>query len=927
MTFEILYENYQITIYYCKNDEENEGNTTNRNDSIKINILDMDTMYKYETKINSYEDLDKLPEFMQNLEVISNMICSALEKKSNSVKCSLIKDDGKIIFDMVYQAEFFKIPFKIPVLVEPESDNIIFEKKMQILQVQNNKLERSINDFKKNLQKDVDLLKTQLENVIFLPSCDRPIPILIKELTLNSSMFGNIETQGCSFKLKCTENRDTWHQHILSLAVSLYPVDQKLEMDRDIETDEITEMFPIVIPNSNSVKRTKSLSAMMSRTKSFITGRPNRSQTKTTDICTLQRNMTAQQLLDSWNEDPSQSLMSMYIRLVNTIKLGNEDITDSAVYTLVIRMERDIRDHIEDMVYLMRYDDAMLIDILTICQMEQAQHPTERLLTHSYDNWIEWRKQDVQSDGIQRIVSLKQRNSIHHSMWYKTFALILDGIIVSTRPLKEAKSLNKCWKAIDDIMSDIDYLNNYIDSKFPPNCTTTNIEDTFCDNPSCLLPPYYHVIYFYVEQCFRRMAMILIDKLDSTEIELRDVLTAVSRIKAFMVKMDKLRSDNKMDNGLCSGQTIIAALGRRQDMLIKRYTDNLAVKWLVWVYNVVQIEATKREYFMMDGIPKVHCVQDLFTMFNVLDSRALSTSTKMFDGVYQLIGKTIDMFLVLMEADIHCNGRHFEDEYFCAVINAMGNIIDTLKRYKWKMRWKVSNFSLKNDVIFTKEETNWIDVDFESRIRRFRNWTKQTAVLLVNNIVEDVLRSNVFDVLFATQYFKKEKGFDVTIMVKTLKEYLQDFSVWIEEEWVVQKVRLSVMEIICDEYIRALIRESPSEGISSMANHIYIDVEILNAYFGDKSVFPDEMFQEAWKAKYRYLESIHEGLVTEDELIFMIYSKRLKEDDLYGRRLLQMIEEKRKLFRIANLYNLMMFFMGYFWWESSETKIPADLIV
>ena len=160
-----------------------------------------------------------------------------------------------------------------------------------------------------------------------------------------------------------------------------------------------------------------------------------------------------------------------------------------------------------------------------------------------------------------------------------------------------------------------------------------------------------------------------------------------------------------------------------------------------------------------------------------------------------------------------------------------------------------------------------------------------------------------------------------------MKEYLQDFSVWIEEEWVVQKVRLSVMEIICDEYIRALIRESPSEGISSMANHIYIVVEILNAYFGDKSVFPDEMFQEAWKAKYRYLESIHEGLVTEDELIFMIYSKRLKEDDLYGRRLLQMIEEKRKLFRIANLYNLMMFFMGYFWWESSETKIPADLIV
>ena len=209
MTFEILYENYQITIYYCKNEEENEeeknneeneGNTTNGNDSLKINILDMDTMYKYETKINSYEDLDKLPEFMQNLEVISNMICSALKKKSNSVKCHLIKEDDKIILDMIYQAEFFKIPFKIPVLIEPESDNIVFERKMRILQVQNQKLEKTINDFKTNLQKDVDLLKTQLGNVIFLPSCNRPIPIWIKELTLKSKK--SVFDEDMSIKLR-----------------------------------------------------------------------------------------------------------------------------------------------------------------------------------------------------------------------------------------------------------------------------------------------------------------------------------------------------------------------------------------------------------------------------------------------------------------------------------------------------------------------------------------------------------------------------------------------------------------------------------------------------------------------------------------------------------------------------------------------------
>ena len=188
MAFETIYENYQITINYFVEELQNEGKqTTNGNDTIKINILDMDTMYKYETKINSYEDLDKLPEFMQNLEVISNMICSALKGNNKTVKCFLIKENDKIILDMAYKADFFKIPFKIPVPVEPESDNIIFERKMRILQVQNQKLEKTINDFKTNLQKDVDLLKTQLGNVIFFPSCDRPIPIWIKELTLQTN--------------------------------------------------------------------------------------------------------------------------------------------------------------------------------------------------------------------------------------------------------------------------------------------------------------------------------------------------------------------------------------------------------------------------------------------------------------------------------------------------------------------------------------------------------------------------------------------------------------------------------------------------------------------------------------------------------------------------------------------------------------------
>ena len=189
MTFETVFENYQVFINHekkIKETIEKEGITTNSDDYIKIKILDIETMYKYETRINSYEDIENLPDFMQNLETIRNMICSALEKKSKSIKCSLIKQTDKIILDVVYKAEFFEIPFKIPVILEPENENIVFERKMRILQVQNKKLEQSIIDFKNHLQKDVDILKKQLGNVIFLPTCDKPIPIWIEEMTLNT---------------------------------------------------------------------------------------------------------------------------------------------------------------------------------------------------------------------------------------------------------------------------------------------------------------------------------------------------------------------------------------------------------------------------------------------------------------------------------------------------------------------------------------------------------------------------------------------------------------------------------------------------------------------------------------------------------------------------------------------------------------------
>jgi len=391
------------------------------------------------------------------------------------------------------------------------------------------------------------------------------------------------------------------------------------------------------------------------------------------------------------------------------------------------------------------------------------------------------------------------------------------------------------------------------------------------------------------------------DKLDTKPVELCNVLTAINQIEKLMVKTDKLRNDNKMTNG----QMYIDGLERRQNVLMKQYTDHLAVKWLVWVYNVVQTESTKREYFVMDGIYRVHCVQDLFTMFNQVNIERMNS--KLQFGVCELIGKTLDAFQVLIEADIHQNGHQFEDEYFCAIINSMGEIIDMLQRYK-----------------------RYMNLDFESRIGRFTKWTEQTVVSLVNKIVQDSLRKNVFDTLFTAQYFKQEQGVDISAMVQTVKEYLKDFSIWFEEEWILKLVEQTLMEIVCDEYIKALIREGPSESITDLSKHIQSDVETMNRYFGDRKVFRDDVFQESWKNKYRYLEAIHESLTAKDGLVFMVHSKRLKTDELFGGKLLQLIHGKRQLLRITNLYECMVCLVGYFWWEpnhTAKTKTCADLDV
>ena len=98
------------------------------------------------------------------------------------------KEKKSIILNIKYKAEFFEIPFSIPIPLEEESDVIILERKVRKLELER---EKDKEEMKEEIGKEVKLLKQQLGNVIFLPTCEKPIPMWITEITLEGKLSGS----------------------------------------------------------------------------------------------------------------------------------------------------------------------------------------------------------------------------------------------------------------------------------------------------------------------------------------------------------------------------------------------------------------------------------------------------------------------------------------------------------------------------------------------------------------------------------------------------------------------------------------------------------------------------------------------------------------------------------------------------------------
>ena len=103
MPFEIIYQNHKFIIDDEINNET-EGYETG-NSYIKINVLDLNSMRRYECKINDCEGIDNLPNFMKNLQTIFKIICSALKEDSKTVSCKLIKEKKSIILNIKFKSK------------------------------------------------------------------------------------------------------------------------------------------------------------------------------------------------------------------------------------------------------------------------------------------------------------------------------------------------------------------------------------------------------------------------------------------------------------------------------------------------------------------------------------------------------------------------------------------------------------------------------------------------------------------------------------------------------------------------------------------------------------------------------------------------------------------------------------------------------
>ena len=154
-----------------------------------------------------------------------------------------------------------------------------------------------------------------------------------------------------------------------------------------------------------------------------------------------------------------------------------------------------------------------------------------------------------------------------------------------------------------------------------------------------------------------------------------------------------------------------------------------------WIGNIVENEAKKKEYFLVDNTPRTHCPQDLFTALN--HQFAIATKelrAQCFVDVIAMILASMVRFKELLQAHIEAQLHTFEDEYLCALLNSCYDVSQKLKAKSDAILDASDLYDL------SPKQTTKLDDAFEDRICMFTNMGKLCALLLAAKVYKDELR-------------------------------------------------------------------------------------------------------------------------------------------------------------------------------------------
>eukprot|EP01083_Nonionella_stella_P176644 618667_1 len=681
-----------------------------------------------------------------------------------------------------------------------------------------------------------------------------------------------------NFKLKTTAERDAWFQQI-------FVVWQRSINCKDIESTQL-EGYPsntscpgflfhkifagetltdLCATYAVSPKQLKQYNKNVSFG-SHLSGKwiliPTQSHTndaktsETTPTC-RKDGLTTEHLL-LLLDAPDPYLYFIYTRLMVLCAERDDSIVDKMLEQLILKFEVSIQMSMYNILQFASEDHKSFPQIAIICEMEDQSDHEHKILTYSCEHWMQWIDKQGNHEEIHiRDFAIPNDDAILNTMNDKLRSVILHCVTARIKGLDQTQSITEWMLALENNMNELD------------------------DIVQIQLHAYGEdMMHIYVIQYYTQLIPMVMHKLNHIKMEIQDTISILSWMGRFKQRLVQLKHEYQMMN-----DDIVECLSEKQTFWVQLYVRTSKEKWLIWVNNIVRNECAKREFFIIQNVPRVHCVQDLFTVLNhqlhtVTHEHVLHGS--LFNEIVMLILHTVDQFYSLLKQYIETYHTEFEDEYCCALINSIYDVVSKLTRYQ------------------EEETTATLAVDlnalldaFDERISLFTRLGKQCARRLSYKICADALEQNIFEKWFTLEYFNHGTETNTTdSMILTVKEYLGDFSAWIEEKYFVNVVCKCLVKRITDEYVKALIRNEPRT--SKLIQCIRNDVRKMNLYFGDEMVFSDSQFQELWKDKYQYLEAIHFALETEDSF-FSAYSEVLEKDTEMGEVLLQYIVKKRKI--------------------------------